>query len=187
MKKILIVSIVMVFIPGMMNAQDSTLRKRVNPHMWYTLYNNAHREQAKLFEAQDSFLMVSKSGRLSDYYSGNFETTPLKITLVESVLFWNRHNLLLGMLAGAVTGFVIGNIVGQSEKDDPEYSFFYTSAREKAQGDMIAGTFLGCAIGALCGTLIKVEIPIHGSFDNYNKNKARLEKRSIKYKYLSGK
>lgn len=63
----------------LLNAQNSPSAKRVNPQFCFSGYNNPSSEGStikivdKLHEVKDSSKVISKSPKLSDYYSGKFE------------------------------------------------------------------------------------------------------------------
>jgi len=168
-----------------MNAQNTSTRKRVHPYFWFVLYNDTLKGSMRLYEIKDSVLVISKSSKLADYYTGNYEVKPLKISPIKTIKIWNSNNIYLGMLLGGITGIIVGAIIGSNEVDSPD-SWFGPgqSAENKAAGDMIGGALIGAGAGTLLG-LIKVTIPINGSQTNYDMHKKSLEKMSVKHKYLS--
>jgi len=179
-----IILLFLLYSADVLNAQDSLSKKRINPHFWYMLYNETHRISGKLYDVKDSFIIISNSGRLSDYQKTIFESKQININSIRTIWYWDRSNFHLSILLGALSGFVIGAIVGLQEEDDPSGIIAFTSG-EKAIGDMVLGTAIGFGAGALIGS-IKVRIPINGVGSNYSKYKSRLEKKSIRYNYLSG-
>jgi len=185
MKTAILVFIISLSCITILNAQDSLTRKRANPRFWFKLYDEGHKLSVRLYEAKDSSLLVSKTSRIADYCSGNFEIKQLDVRNINSIWYWNAHNTLIGVLIGAATGLLVGVVIGQFEVDD-EPGWFSLSAREKAKGDMIAGTLFGGCAGAVVSQ-IKIKIPLYGSYVNYAQNKSLMEEKSIKYKYLSGK
>lgn len=170
-----------------MNAQDTLTRKRVHPVFWFVLYNDTLKSPMRLYEIKDSVMVISKSGKLADYYTGNYEVKPLKISPIKTIKIWNSNNVYLGMLLGGISGIIVGAIIGSNEVDSPETWLSHgKSAENKAAEDMIGGALIGVGAGALLGGLIKIRIPLNGSLANYGMYKKRLEKKSVKYKYFSG-
>jgi len=170
----------------MMMAQDSLSMKRIKPSFWVDLYANDKKVMTKLYEVKDSSLVISKTSRLVDYQIGNFEPTELNIRQIKSIKYWNSNNIFVGMVSGAIAGIVVGALIGKSEEDSPDsWLFSGRSAESKALEDIVGGALIGAGAGALAG-LIRISIPLNGSYANYSKYKSKLEERSVKYKYFSG-
>ncbi|HXB43209.1 MAG TPA: hypothetical protein VNV85_04100, partial [Puia sp.] len=77
-------------------------------------------------------------------------------------------------LIGAVTGIVIGAILGFAQGDDPQSYWFRTTAGEKA---FAGGVFFG-AVGSLTGLIIGMvshkTFVIHGKRENYEKMREKM-------------
>jgi len=165
-------------------AQDSLSRRRANPRFWIKVYDERKKLSVRLYEVGDSFLAASKTSKVANYYTRNFESIQLNANRIKSIWYWNTHNTLIGILIGSASGFLVGAIIGSKEESDPA-GWFSSTAAEKARGDMIGCTIIGGLAGGVFSQ-IKIKIPIYGNPINYNKYKSRLEKRSVKHKYLSG-
>lgn len=192
MKTLLIYSIFLFCSQCILYAQDSISTKRVNPQFWVSVYSNPNLDSSttkivsKLYEVKDSSIVISKSSKLSDYYTGKFDVVQFNFNQIKSISYRNRNNIFIGILAGGLSGFLVGALIGQGEEDDDPSEILPLTAEEKATGDMILGTAIGIGVGSLA-SFMNVSIPIKGRYYNYAKNKTLLEKKSVKSKYLSGK
>ena len=169
-----------------LHAQDTLVSKHINPHFWYTIDSEPFKLKGALYEVWDSALVVSTSMKIDDYYTRNYETIPLNVNDIVKIKVRNNNNILLGMVAGGIAGIVIGAISGYAEGDDPpcdEFMCHSFSAEYKALEYGFRGLALGAGAGALIGSF-KLEISIHGDIVNFEKYRARLEKKSIKNRYL---
>ena len=188
MKTAILVFIISLSCITMLNAQDSLTRKRANPHFWFKLYDDVPRKpllRVKLYEVKDSSLVISKTSRIADYSTGNFEATEVYINDIKAIRYRNTHNTIIGVLIGTASGLLVGAIIGSTEVDSPSGSWFYSSAGTKAKEDMIGCALMGGCAGAVLSQ-IKIKIPLYGNSINYSKYKNKLEKKSVRYKYLSG-
>jgi len=192
MKTVMIYSVFFFCSHCILYSQDSLSSKRANPQFWFSVYNNPSLDSsttkivARLYEVKDSSIVISKSSMLADYYRDNFEVRQLNFNDIKSISYRNSHNIFIGILAGGLSGLLVGALIGQGEEDDDPSGMFPFTAEEKASGDMILGTAIGIGVGALA-SFMNVSIPIKGRYNNYVKNKTLLEKKSVKSKYLSGK
>jgi hypothetical protein len=192
MKTLLIYSVFLFCSHCILYAQDSLSSKRVNPQFWVSVYSNPKLDSSttkivsKLYEVKDSSIVISKSSKLSDYYTGKFDVVQFNFNQIKSISYRNRNNIFIGIFAGGLSGLLVGALIGQGEEDDDPSGMFPLTAEEKASGDMILGTAIGIGVGALA-SFMNVSIPIKGRYNNYAKNKTLLEKKSVKSKYLSGK
>jgi hypothetical protein len=79
MKPLLLFSVFLSCGPCILCAQDSLSNKRVNPQFWVSAYSNPNLDSStikivcKLFEVKDSSIVISKSSKLSDYYTGKYD------------------------------------------------------------------------------------------------------------------
>jgi hypothetical protein len=192
MKTIIIYSLSLFCSHCILYAQDSLSAKRVNPQFWVSVYSNPNLDSSttkivcKLYEVKDSSVFISKTSKLSDYYTGNFDVVQFNFNQIKSISYRNRNNIFIGIMAGGLSGLLVGALIGQGEEDDDPSGMLPLTAEEKATGDMILGAAIGIGVGALA-SFMNVSIPIKGRYNNYTKNKMLLEKKSIKSKYLSGK
>jgi hypothetical protein len=134
---------------------------------------------------KDSSLVISKTSKLSDFYKNNFELREIPVSDIKTVRFLNTNNLIAAMTLCGIAGGIAGIIRGANEEDSPS-SFFGSgrTAESKAAEDVFYGVIIGVGFGTLLGS-IKIKIPINGNNSGFIKYKARLEKESVKYKYLS--
>ena len=160
-----------------LNAQD-TIRKNKIYRTWISLNSEPFNTKGVLYELRDSSILVSSSLVIQDYSTDRFETEQLYINNIETIKTRRKNRVWKGVLIGAVSGFAVGGLIGLISGNDPPcdpHSIICIrfTAGEKA---LIAGIPLsvgGAGIGALIGS-IKVQIPINGNINDYNKNKNKL-------------
>lgn len=76
---------------------------------------------------------------------------------------------------GALTGFVVGALIGSPSGDDSSASLYSLTAQEKIWYRGIALTVLNALIGGIVSAA-KVKIPINGSQKNYKHQRDKLQK-----------
>ena len=168
-----------------LNAQDTIQMIKIY-RTWVSLNREPFKIKGVLYEIKDSSILVSSSVVIQDYSTNRFKIVKLNINNIETIKTRRKNSIGKGVLIGAVSGFVVGGLIGLIDGDDPPCptdSWFCMrfTAEEKA---LMAGVPLavgGAVIGALIGS-IKVKIPINGSINNYNRNKNKLKKYSINKK-----
>ena len=79
------------------------------------------------------------------------------------------------MAFGALTGFVVGALIGSASGDDSSASLYSLTAQEKIWYRGIALTVLSALIGGIVGA-VKVKIPINGSQKYYKHQRDKLQK-----------
>lgn len=126
---------------------------------------------------KDSFIIVAK-------YTSN-EKNFFKVEDINNLQFKKGPNLGQGLFVGALAGFAIGSLIGIAIGDDKNAggSFFKNGglyAKDKAKIIGVISIFPGALIGAMASSAT-IKITINGNQDNYNSQRAELEK--YKYKY----
>ncbi|MEJ6614823.1 MAG: hypothetical protein QNK64_11065 [Saprospiraceae bacterium] len=76
---------------------------------------------------------------------------------------------------GAMTGFVVGALIGSPSGDDSSASLYSLTAQEKIWYRGIALTVLNALIGGIVSAA-KVKIPINGNQKNYKHQRDKLQK-----------
>jgi hypothetical protein len=130
-----------------------------------------------LFEVKDSSIVVSYERRISMIDDPNLNE--YAYNNIEAIRIGEKNRVSKGLLYGALTGIALGGIIGLSSGDDPPGWFAWT-AEEKALIGGILGAFGGGLVGTGVGALATVNIPIHGNFNNFKKNKHILQERSYR-------
>lgn len=177
MKKFYLIAIIVLCFLYSLNAQDSIQPKKIY-NTWISLNSAPFNIKAVLYETKDSSISVSSSVVKQDYSTGNFEISNLHINEIETIKIRRKGSVGRGVWIGALAGCALGGIIGLASGDDPPGIMSF-SAEDKAILGGFTGTFFGGGIGAIMG-IIKVEIPINGSISNYNNQKNKLRKYSIK-------
>jgi hypothetical protein len=160
-----------------MNAQYTIKR-----NMFYTakvnLISDPYSSQYKgaLYQVNDSSIMISSSRRLKDYYVGysNFSVSEIEIIDIEAIKTLSKTRIRNGALIGAASGLFIGILMGLLS----EPNIIYTNEDMALMGG-IGMIPIGALTGGMIGS-IGINISINGSMDNFNRNKAKLIKYSLK-------
>jgi hypothetical protein len=153
-----------------------------------TLYSGPDNMIGALFLLKDSSILVSKSLVTKDYDNGNYEVAELYIDDINLI----RSKRRLGPLNGAILGLLVGAGVGALtarivEGPPPEPSSNYSSWDFGLDFSGMSYYFFiptGAVAGAITGGIIgciKIKIPINGSMENYNRNKKKLGRYTVKY------
>lgn len=172
--RILLMTILVLSLPIQNLQSQATGQKRPsNYHTWVKSMDNSI-YKGYLTLLKDSLVTIAK-------YNGR-ETKLIKVDDINSIKFRKDSKLVKGMIIGALAGFSIGGIIGLKRGDTPPGFHFFPplTAEQKAlyfgTGLVIPGIIIG---GIVCSK--KIIIPINGSKENYNSQRAKLEK--YKYKY----
>ena len=161
-----------------LNAQDSIQAKDSNQKIkiyrtWVSLKSDPYKIKGVLYEIKDSSIFISNSMVKKDYSIDRFEVVEIQINNILKIKIRRKNSMLNGIWIGALSGFVVGGVLGLMSDDSD-----YMSSEGMAiyGGAFFAG--IGAGVGGLFG-LLKIGIPINGSMDNYNRNKDKLKKYSI--------
>ena len=164
-----------IFEEGTSIIQDKELIK-MKPKIyktWVSLNKEPFKIKGVLYELKDSSTLVSNSVIIKDYSTNKFETINLHMNSIETIKIRRNNNIGRGVWIGAVSGFVIGGLVGLVGFQD---DMMYPST---ALIIGIPSAAAGAGIGALVGSF-KVKIPINGDMNNYKMQKKKLKKYSFK-------
>ena len=148
------------------------------------IHNSINTEGA-LYAINDSCILISNSLLKRDYYSGNYEVSPISVNFIKTLTVRGDKDVGKGALIGFGAGVLLGAIVGLSQGDDPKCTTsFYcgmksrTIAEEKALVGGIISGIIGASVGAIIGSTGK-RFTINGSVDNYREYQNDLIQRSI--------
>lgn len=154
-------------------AQDYN-KKHNKYKVWISLPDKPYEVNGTLYELKDSSLLVSNYKTYSDFIIHNNPTIELYINNIDLIETRKRNRIGMGILIGAVSGFVAGGLIGLTRGDDAEQT--------TGQKAVIGGLSLAAA-GGLVGLLVgsvKVVIPIEGNFIKYKDQRLKLQKYSTK-------
>lgn len=187
MKKVVLITIVVCFYSSLSAQKDSTSQrsdkdeKRLKIYKtWISLNNESKTVKGVLYSITDSSILVSTSLIKEDYTTGNFQTTTLNFKNIDLVKTRSKNSVLKGAVIGTVAGFFLGAIIGFIEgDDDPAEVLFPSTAAQNALGNGVVLAIGGAGIGLLCGS-IKIKIPINVNTREFNSNKRKLEKYTIR-------
>jgi len=161
-----------------LNAQHTNQRNKIY-RTWVSLNTEPLKIKGFLYHTNDSSILVSNSKVIQEYSTERYEIAELHYNNIETIKARRNNNIGRGVLIGTLSGFAFGGLLGLVSGDDPPDTLWPWTAGEKA---IVYGSSLavcGAGIGGGIG-LIKVTIPINGSFNNYNRNKTRLQEYSMK-------
>jgi hypothetical protein len=152
---------------------DSSLRKRI----FKISIADSGVEQAKgyLSDITDSSLKVAQWPIAFRKNAGTGEIyKEVNYKQLSQVTLKRNHGAGRGAWKGALAGALIGIAAGFIEGDDPEESWFYVSAGDKAliYGGLGAG--VGTGIGALIGALVKKRFVIGGNRERFDEMKSNV-------------
>ena len=96
---------------------------------------------------------------------------------ISSMTIKRKGNAVRGIIIGALSGFLIGTIIGYASGDDPAIpanedffgigNAFRLTAGQKAIGGGILLAGAGAAVGGVTGALIKKKFTINGKKENF--------------------
>ena len=159
-----------------LNCQTIPTKRPTNYRAYVkSMDNSIYNGYMTLFK--DSFIIVAK-------YTSN-EKKFFKVEDINNLQFKKGPTLGQGLFAGALAGFAIGSLIGIAIGDDKNAggSILKNGGLYKTDKAKIIGV-ISILPGALIGAMVSsatIKIPINGNQDNYNSQRAKLEK--YKYKY----
>jgi hypothetical protein len=164
-----------------LSAQDVPEKTKIY-RTWISLNNEPYKIKGSLYQVNDSSILVSNSFIIQDYSQGRYETVELHLENIMKIKTRKKNSVGNGALVGAISGFVIGGLIGYAAGDDscPSGSWCIISftAEEKAVMLGVPLSIFGAGIGALIGSA-KIVIPINGNAKTFNQNKSQLREYSI--------
>ncbi len=181
MKKLLLVSTILIYVTFLTSAQQDILTKSKTYKAWIKLVDGSEIKlkwgneiNGILYQINDSSLSISKLIKFTDHTRGFSEPINIYYTSIKVIKIRSGKKIRKGIVIGATTGFILGGsmgYLGQAKRTSPE---------EVAVQTLGLGAFFGTCgalIGGLAGS-VKIKIPINGSINNFNDNKSRLKKYS---------
>lgn len=147
-----------------------------------TLYSGPDHMAGVLFLLKDSSILVASSFKKEDYNKGNYEVAELYIDDID--LISSKRPLGTGTYAvlGALVGGCAGLLAARITEGPPPYPEYMLGPGSGVAFAFlgITGAVAGAATGAILGS-ISVKIPIHGSIEDYNRNKKKLGRYTVRY------
>jgi len=184
MKKKMFAFLMIALAVGGLSAQDTTKKTKIY-RTWISTNSEPFKVKGSLYKVNDSSVFVSNSLRLLDYPANRDQLVELHLENINTIKIRRMNNIGKGALIGAISGFVVGGLIGYASGDDPPctpppgaWFCWTTTAEEKAVNLGVPLSIVGAGLGALIGSA-KIVIPINGNAYNFNKNKNELRKYSI--------
>lgn len=144
---------------------------------WVTFNNEPVVVRGVLYEVKDSSIIVTNSVFKEDYKINNFTKTELFYKDIKKISISRKNRFLRSIVKGTVICFVFGALLGLSTSSNSEDAFF-----SREESTLLGGVLFaipGMIIGAVAG-VGKSSVPISGDFQNFNLNRYKLTKYSIK-------
>ncbi len=160
-------------------AQDTIKRTMINPISITLIDDPSFHIKGALYQINDSSISVSNSIRLKDYTKHNFSLSEYEIIDILKIETISRTRSRNGALIGAGSGIVLGVVLGLIENASNSSGTYSIADDWWAPA---GGAIFMMPIGALVGTIIggiSIKIPIHGSMDNYMRNKSKLNQYAL--------
>jgi len=111
------------------------------------------------------------------YFGERGNEEMIQHTDISSITIKRKGNTVRGIIIGALSGFLIGAVIGYASGDDPPIpadedffgigNAFRLTAGEKAIGSGILLGGAGAAVGGITGALIKKKFIINGKKENF--------------------
>lgn len=163
---LLMTFVVLSFSHPYLYSQNTNSKKPANYYTWVKSMDNSYSKVGYLTEINDSSISIMEKK--------DFKNKTIMIKDIKKLHFRKSNSESKGFLYGALAGFALGAIIGTLGEDDS----FPIPLLALAGGITLAvpGTLIGGLIGSA-----KVNFPINGNQNNYNMQRAKLEK--YKYSY----
>ena len=171
MKKLLLVSTILIYVSFLSSAQQDTLPKSKTYKAWIKLVDGRG-TNGILYQINDSSLSISNLLEFTDHTRGFAEPINIDYTSIKVIKIRSGKSIGKGIAIGATTGLIFGGLAG--------YYVGKAYSEELTAPILGFGAFYGTVgglIGGLVGSL-RIIIPINGSMDKFNNNKGRLERYS---------
>lgn len=178
-----LILILLLFSVARLFAQDSIQKNKIS-RIWVSLNIEPFKIEGTLYSVNDSSIVVSNFKTSQDFKTNYFERLELNYAYIKEIKVRKRNSVANGVWIGALSGFVIGGIIGLLSEDDPPcppntFICIRMSQESKAVAAMVPLTISGAGLGALMGT-IKVKIYINGSKDQFYNHRSQLENYALK-------
>ena len=153
---------------------------------WISLYNAPYNMKGMLYKIEDSSILFAQHTLAYDFNGGRLKMADLSINNVEAVKVRRKGKIGLWSSVGAITGFTAGWVIGKAITPNHQDGLVTPVGLMESAGYGVFTIGLGiglgiggAAIGAAIGS-VKIKIPINGSRANFNMEKSRLKKYSLK-------
>jgi hypothetical protein len=167
MKVLVMTAVILLVFSYPSSAQEQSKQKNKLFDIWVVLNKEPYTMRGVLYDIKDSSILVSDSKYKIDYLSGNFNVKELNCDNLSLVKIRRVKSVQRGAIIGAISGFsllMIPLVSGDAEMPFLYAAFFYG----------IPAAVVGGGIGALPG-LIKITIPIGMRYENFDRNKSKLQ------------
>lgn len=160
------------------SAQDESEKRHRKFDTWVHLQDQSEIIEGLLFEIKDSSILVYDSPVKFQYPIDNIHLQSIDYKSVGRVSARRTNSVLTGAIIGSVIGLT-GAAVLASKAGESGWTGMYMVVFG------VPATVVGAGTGALIGS-VKVKIPINGSYENFMRNKHRLERYSFLHESTDG-
>jgi uncharacterized protein (TIGR02145 family) len=177
---ILILVVFIVQLPGV-HAQNALPVPKKLYKTWINLLDTKQTQKGVFYETRDSSIILSDSYVKTDYLDGRYNLIKFDVSNISNISLRNQNAIGTGVLIGALSGVGLGALIGLTSTntaDDPNASAGLTAA-----STIVSSVFMG-SIGAIIGVAfgtIKTHVHVHGSQQQFEKHRDRLDSRSVTY------
>ena len=164
-------------------AQSPLLLTRPPSKSEITTLDRADTLTGALYVLKDSSILISSSFAKEDYYKGDYELNELYVDDINLISLKGKRSgsILAGAIIGAGLGVVIAAMTNASQPSTYSSGFISMDFSGLSYAFFVPiGAALGGATGAIIGG-VKINIPINGSMENYNRQKKKLGRYTIQY------
>jgi len=147
-----------------------------------TLYSSPDNMVGVLFLLKDSSILVSSSLFKEDYNNGNYEIAELYIDDINLISSKRPLGTASYVVIGALVGACVGVLTARITEGPPPYPEYTLGPGSEFAYAFFGstGAVAGAATGAILGS-IKIKIPINRSMEDYNRNKKKLGRYTVRY------
>jgi hypothetical protein len=162
---------------------NASSRKIKYYHAWIYQGNEDPAIKGFLYELKDSSVVILISIQNS---INKFDTSYLlefPVNKIEMIKTRKKGSLGTGIIAGGLSGFALGGLIGLLLNEIPENDYKVKDNMEYRNSAFSMGIYiglLGIGIGTIAGT-VKMSYEINNNWNDYMRNAGTLIKKSYKY------
>jgi hypothetical protein len=140
--------------------------------------------QGEIYKTDDTTITIKKSMYGEQGYNRTESALmPIPVKRIDYISIYKKGSAEKGLIIGGMAGAIIGGLIGYASGDDEptpgQLELFLLTAGEKAGMGAVIGFIPGALIGLAAGSS-KIIIGIHGNADRYKSRRKALDNYSIK-------
>jgi hypothetical protein len=178
MKKILLLTGIVLFSSGLLQAQEGSNKRNKIYETWVKLNDLNPPLYGILYEVRDSSIILSTSNYKYNLATGKFLSPPIHFSEINYVKARRQNSVAIGAIIGGAFGFITPLLALPEKRSGIETGYTVILLSLPLGG-------LGTGFGALMGYL-KRYVPVNGNFEQFAGNESRLKKYSYLNEYSDG-